>query len=154
MPIVIAFLFLLQNRRVSFVISRCLLGRTSRNKNLFDFDFFTVINSFPYYSVIKIETNFSGKFTVFEIRRRHIFVKIINFWWIKRRSFMRLVDVTRRFSSDFDFTDHWGKRIYSCNYGSSQEMILLALHASQCPFQRTSFYRVLKRLGPFKYNVH
>jgi len=74
------FSFLSQNRRLSFVISRCLLGRTSTNKNLFDFDFFTVTIGFPYYSVIhKIEPNFSGKFTVFEIRRRHIFVKTINF---------------------------------------------------------------------------
>ena len=79
MPIVFAFLFLSQNRRLSFVISRCLLGRTRTNKILVDFDLFTVTISFPYYSVIKIEPNFSGKLTVFEIRRRHIFVKIINF---------------------------------------------------------------------------
>jgi len=73
------FFFLSQNRRLSFVMSRCLLGRTSTNKILFDFDFFPVTISLPYYSVIKIEPNFSGKLTVFEIRRRHIFVKIINF---------------------------------------------------------------------------
>ena len=79
MPIVFAFLFLSQNRRLRIVICRCRLGRTSTKKNLFDFDFFPVTISFPYYSVIKIEPNFSGKFTVFEIRRRHIFVKIINF---------------------------------------------------------------------------